>query len=257
MRDYEELELDPLAGLTMEDGEDLENYEDFEEFEDQEDFEDFEEFEDFEDLEDGELGLDPELWESAEADPFIGKALRRVRRALPGVLSNPLLKRVARMGAGALGQAIGGKQGAALANMVANQVLREASLEGDFESDFEDESDFESDFEASGGDLEVLYEMQYYADRAARAESQDEADQFIPVIAGLATKLLPKAMPLIGRGIGHWCARAHVWPSQADATLDPHVAARRCAKCRAPGPPAGHPRTSDQHNVAPIGTDHG
>jgi hypothetical protein len=44
--------------------------------------------------------------------------------------------------------------------------------------------------------------MQYYADRAARAQSQDEVDQFIPVIAGLASKLLPKAMPLIGKGIG-------------------------------------------------------
>jgi hypothetical protein len=193
MRDFEELELDALGSQNLEDYEEME---DFEELEDYEEMEDFEELEDYEELEDFE-----EL-ESAEADPFIGAALRRARRALPGVLSNPLLKRMARTGAGALGQAIGGKQGGALASMLANQVLREASLEGDFEGDFEEESDFESDFEASGGDLEVLYEMQYYADRAARAESQDEVDQFIPVIAGLASSLLPKAMPLIGKGIG-------------------------------------------------------
>ncbi len=194
MRDFEELEADTLAGLNLEEGEEMEDYEDFE------DFEDLEDFEDFEDFEDGEGSLEAALWESGEADPFLGNALKRIRKAVPGVLSNPLVKRMARLGAGALGQAIGGKQGARLAGMVANQVLREESLEGDFE-DFEDESDFEADFEAVGGDLETLYEMQYYADRVATAESQDEADQFIPIIAGLASKLLPKALPLVGRGI--------------------------------------------------------
>ncbi len=184
MHDYETLELD------------TQTFEDFEDLEDMEDFEDMEDLEDMEDFEDFEASFDPEDF---EGDPFIGKALRRVRKLIPKVISKPLLKQVVGMGASTLGQAIGGPAGRKLATTIASQAMREAELEGDFEGDME--GDFEGDFEAAGGDLETLYEMQYYADRAANAESQEEADQFIPIIASLGAKLLPKVIPHIGKGI--------------------------------------------------------
>jgi hypothetical protein len=104
--------------------------------------------------------------------------------------------------------------------------------EGEFESDYESEADFEYEFEAEGGDLGILDEMQYYAELAAEAESEAEADQFLGVIASLAgplissfmreaeygdyedeadpflgsivsaaSSLLPRAVPLIKRGV--------------------------------------------------------
>jgi hypothetical protein len=191
MHDHEAMEL---GDMSFEDFEDFEDMEDFESFENYEDYEDFEEMEDFEDL---EGVLDPEEF---EGDLFIGSALRKIRKGIPKLLSNPLLKKAVNMGAGALGQAIGGSAGRSLATTLAGQAMREADYEGDYEGDFE--GDFEADFEAAGGDLEALYEMQYYADRAARAQSAEEADQFLPIVASLAGKLLPKALPFVKKGIG-------------------------------------------------------
>lgn len=155
-------------------------------------------------LEDLEME-DYEDFENIEADPFIGGALRKARRLAGRVARLPIpksvLQRVARAGAGALGTAIAGPGGGALATRIANQALREAAYEGDYESEMEGEAAFEAQFEAVGGDLEALYEMEYYAGLAAEAENEAEADEFIGALAGLAGKVLPKAIPLIGKGV--------------------------------------------------------
>lgn len=130
------------------------------------------ELEGFEELE------DPGSFEE-EGDPFLGGA-PSVGRQLQG---GPF-KGLARNAASALGQAIGGQSGAALANKIAGQVFREAEFE------MEEEAEFEAEFEALGGNRAVLDRMQYAAARAAMAGSNRESDQFIGAIANLAGPLL-------------------------------------------------------------------
>jgi hypothetical protein len=182
------------------------DHEDYEIVDHEGDFEDFEDFEDMEVYED---------MEDYEGDQFIGKALKR------------FVKPLAVQAAGALGSKLLGPQGGRLAQSIASRVLREAEAEGDFEG--ESEAEFEAEFEAAGGQMQLLYEV---ADAAANAETDQEADmflgalaniagavipkllgetdqedyedmegdQFLP-LAGIAATLLPKAVPLLGKGI--------------------------------------------------------
>lgn len=182
------------------------------------------EMEDLE-FEDEEL----EDWESddLEADPFLGRVLR-----------SPIFKKLARTAARTVGGAIAGPTGGRIADVIAGRVFREAEYEDEYES----EAEFEDEFEAEGGDWEVLDEMEYMAEMAAETESEaeadeflgaianlagplisslmgeaeeeyedyedfedyedEEADYFLPALIPLATSLLPKAMPLISKGIG-------------------------------------------------------
>ena len=189
---HEDLEFETLGeleDLEMEDFEDLEDDEDMEilgelgegEFEDFEDYEDFEdEYEDFE----GALSKSPAK----------GKAAKKVQN-----------KKVARQIAKVIGKAVAGNTGAAMANKVAAKASREDEYEDmyDYEGDSEEELEYE--FEAAGGKRKDLDRMSYYAVRAAEAESEAEADQFLGALASIASKAIPAiakvARPLVKRGI--------------------------------------------------------
>ena len=182
--------------LEMEDLGELEDLEDFE----QEGLGEMEGLGEYEDLELGEAenyeyeDLGEQEFEDFEADPFLGRSLRRFIR-------NPrlraLLKQLAQRAAQAAGGAIAGPRGAQIANQVASRVIREAELEGEYEA--ESEAEFEAEFEAAGGDIEILDRMDYYAARAAAADNEAEADQFIGALASLAGPLIKSVAPsLIG-----------------------------------------------------------
>jgi hypothetical protein len=166
-RELEELELEDLEAESM-----YEDYEDFEDFEDLEDYEDLENYEDY------------------EADPFLGSWARKAVRGIKKVASGPvggILKGLAKKAATVAGGAIAGPAGAKIASMIANRAIRES----EYESEFEEEGEFEAEFEAAGGDPTVLAEMEYLANLAAEAPTDQEADHFIGAIANLAGNLLP------------------------------------------------------------------
>lgn len=99
-----------------------------------------------------------------------------------------------------VGRAFGGlAQGGGLARIM-NSVGGALGEEG--EGELDDET-FEVEFEADGGSLETLYQMEMIAERLASANSEDEADEFLPVLAGLAAKLAPIAVPIAKRVLGH------------------------------------------------------
>jgi hypothetical protein len=142
----------------------------------------------------GETGLDHE---DLEADPFLGGLIRRGAQALgraakQGGVTPAFLKQMARQAATVAGGAVAGRMGAGLANQLATQVLRESDLEGDYEGDGE------GDYEAMGGDPEVLEEMNYTAAMAAETDNEQEADQFLGALAGLAGPLLRKLGTQLG-----------------------------------------------------------
>jgi hypothetical protein len=56
------------------------------------------------------------------------------------------------------------------------------------------EAESESDMEQAGVNPEVLYEMSYYANLAAEADNEAEADLFMGAVANLAGNLLPQLL---------------------------------------------------------------
>ena len=132
---------------------------------------------DFEDYE----GFDYE-----DPDPFIGKFVQ----SIPGP-ARTALKGLAKHAATYAGNAIGGQRGARIGRGVANAVLNNLNWE---DGDYEDDSDPFGDFEMVGGDTQVLQEMSHLATLAANAQDQEEADQFIGALAGMAGKLLPQVI---------------------------------------------------------------
>jgi hypothetical protein len=132
---------------------------------------------DFEDYE----GFDYE-----DPDPFIGK----IAQSLAGP-ARSALKGLAKQAATYAGNAIGGQRGARIGSGVADAVLNNLNWE---DGEFEDDSDPFGDFEMVGGDTQVLQEMSHLATLAANAQDQQEADQFIGALAGMAGKLLPKVI---------------------------------------------------------------
>jgi len=76
--------------------------------------------------------------------------------------------------------------------------------------EMEAESDWEGDYmDMEGGSLEdTILEMEMLAEAASEAETEEEADEFLGLLGGLATSLLPKAislgrkfLPKIARGV--------------------------------------------------------
>lgn len=85
-------------------------------------------------------------------------------------------------------QAAGGPNAAKkVAKKLAKPEVRAKELEA---GEFESEGEFEAEFEALGGDWEILSEMSHYAELAAEAETEAEADQFWGAIASLAGPLI-------------------------------------------------------------------
>jgi hypothetical protein len=172
MRDYWELqEQEDELGTEWEgEFEGVEDgYEEASEWEDEldggESFEDDYEGDSFED----------EFGESGDEE-FLRGLLGNLGRALGGFVRSGGLARVMNMVGGALGE----------------------------ETDEElDDETFEIEFEAVGGNLETLYQMEAAAERLASSDSEEEADEFLPILAGLATKLAPIAMPIAKRLLGH------------------------------------------------------
>lgn len=156
-------------------------------FEDEYEFENAYEWEgDFE----GDLFF-KKLWRSAK------RGLGKIGRLAKRIGKSGVFKNIAKIGAGALGGLVGGPAGAAIANRIANAVIRES----EFEDEYEAEAEFEAEFEMEGGDYEVLAEMAYFAEMAAEAESEEEADQFLGALASLASKIIPKALPLVRKAL--------------------------------------------------------
>lgn len=187
-----------------EDLEDMENFEDELAYEDElggllEDGEMWEDLEDEYSYED-EAGLF-ESWEDMEtdgyfeADPFIGKLVKKAGRVIKKAARGPVggvLKNLAKQAAQVAGGAIGGPAGAKIASTIANQVIRESEEEGEWGESYE--TDPESDLEVMGGDLEIFEEMEYLAALASETDNEEEADQFIGAIANLAGPLLSSLM---------------------------------------------------------------
>lgn len=126
--------------------------------------------------------------EDYEADPFLGKFLKKagrfIKKGVNVIKRSPFLKTLARVGASALGGALGGPAGIALANAVTGAVLREAEYEGEAEAEAElYESDLE--FEDQGGSQEAYAAMEYEAERAVQADDELEASR---AIRGMITK---------------------------------------------------------------------
>jgi hypothetical protein len=175
-----------------------------------------------------------------EADPFIGKWAKKAAGFVKKAAKGPLGK-LARMAATAAGGAIGGPFGAKIASTIANRVIRESDMEGDMEDESDPEGDLEmmganmevfeemkylsalaseTDNEEEidqflggiaklAGPLikslagETDHEEGFFEGEEGYYESEEgyyESDQFFPLI-GLAAKLLPKALPLIRKGI--------------------------------------------------------
>ncbi len=175
-----------------------------------------------------------------EADPFIGKWAKKAAGFVKKAAKGPLGK-LARAAATAAGGAIGGPFGAKIASTIANRVIRESEWEGDMEDESDHEGDLEmmgADMEifeemkylsalAAEADneeeidqflggiaklagplikslaSETDHEDGFYESEDGYYESEDgyyESDQFLPLI-GLAAKLLPKALPLVRKGI--------------------------------------------------------
>jgi hypothetical protein len=153
-------------------------------------FSDFEEalFED--DLEDE--GFDG--YDDMEFDPFLGSWIRKAKRAVSKVARGPIggiLKNLARKAATVAGGAIAGPAGASIASMIANRAIREEEYGEAY--DYED-ADFEDEYEALGGDPDVLAEMESLAEMAAETDNEEEADQFLGPLANLASSLLPSLL---------------------------------------------------------------
>jgi hypothetical protein len=127
-----------------------------------------------------------------EFDPFIGSWVRKAGGAIAKVARGPvggILKNLARKAATVAGGAIAGPAGASIASAIANRAIREEEYG---ESDYE-EADFE-EYEAMGGDPDVLAEMEALADMAASTDNEEEADQFLGAIASLAGSVLPSLL---------------------------------------------------------------
>ena len=154
----------------------------------------YEGLDDFEAWDFEDEALDEWAFEDLEPDRFLGD----------------VFKKLARQAARTVGGAVAGRKGASLASMIANQVFRE----GEFETEYESEAEFEAEFEAAGGDLELLAEMEYYAELAAEAESEAEAAEFIGAIASLAG-------PLISSLLGQ--AEDEEYESYYEAEADPFL----------------------------------
>lgn len=202
-------EFELLKGDDLFDDEYLGEYED--EYEDEFELNKGDEYDYFDDedeyeLFDDEYELEDEYeWEGDfEGDLFFKKLFRKAKSGLNKVSrlakrvgKSGVFKNIAKIGAGALGGLVGGPAGAALANRVANAVIRESELEDEYEA----EAEFEAEFEMEGGDYEVLAEMAYLAEMAAEADSEAEADQFLGALAGLASKIIPKALPMLRKAL--------------------------------------------------------
>ncbi len=139
---------------------------------DEEAFFDFEDFEDGEDLFEEETG--PLVRREAK------KAIQSAKKSLQQAKVTP--QKVVQNAAKAAGAAVAGKKGAHIALKAAKQAAASPSRE--------DESEAEALFESLGGDFEIYDQMQYLAQRAAEAESEAEADEWIGAVASLAGPLI-------------------------------------------------------------------
>jgi hypothetical protein len=139
---------------------------------DEEAFFDFEDFEDEEGLFEGETG--PLVRREAK------RAIQSAKKSLKQAKVTP--QKVVQNAAKAAGAAVAGKKGAQVALKAAKQAAASPSRE--------DESEAEALFESLGGDFEIYDQMQYLAQRAAEAESEGEADEWIGAVASLAGPLI-------------------------------------------------------------------
>lgn len=152
---------------------DLEAFDDFEEdleYLGEEDFEDDLESEDWEE------DLELEDWDFEEI----------VKRApIPPKVITP---KQAVKAAKVVAQATAGPRAA---KKVTKKLLKPSVRAKELElGDYEGEADFEAEFDALGGDWELLGEAAYYAELAAEAETEAEADQFWGMLASAAVPLL-------------------------------------------------------------------
>lgn len=150
-------------------------------------YRELEALEDLEDMEFASLGEDYEDWEDFEgADEFAFEDGEGEGDYFLG----GLLKRLAAPAAQAVGGAIAGPSGAKIAGQLASSIFQESA----YEYEDELEGDFEAEFEAEGGDPNVLDEMNYWAELAAEAEDEADADHFLGVLGKLAGPLLSSIM---------------------------------------------------------------
>jgi hypothetical protein len=130
----------------------------------------------------GGLNGEFESFGDHEGDQFFGGLKKAFK------LAKPFLRPLAMNAARVIGSSFGGPAGAALAQRAATMALREAEAEGEFEGESE------SDMEQAGVNPEALYEMSYYANLAAEADNEAEADMFLGAIANIAGNLLPQLL---------------------------------------------------------------
>jgi hypothetical protein len=142
-------------------------------------------------FEDGEFGTFEDLEADPFVGNLVRKAGRAIKRAarspIGGALKG-LAKQAAQVAGGAIAGPTGAKLAGMLANQVIRESDQEGLYEGLYESD--GESDPETDLEAMGGDPEIYEEMEYLASLAAESDNEEEADQFIGAIASLAGPLI-------------------------------------------------------------------
>lgn len=164
-----------------------------------EEFDDFGEFEGFAEFETswGDPYTDSMIPSDSEVDEFLGKVFRSVGRfikkgirwvgkRLPGVF-----KVLAPLAAKVLGGVVGGPAGSMIASALTSAIVKEAEGE-DEEHALAEMLEDEALFESAGGDYEALEYMELFAEDAATAEDEAEADYAIGRMALMTRRLLKR-----------------------------------------------------------------
>lgn len=152
------------------------------------------EFDSFGDWED-EFAGDPMIPSDAEVDEFLGKAFRSIgrfvkkgvawaRKRLPGVF-----KMLAPLAAKVLGGVVGGPAGSMIASALTSAIVKEAESESE-EATLAEALEEEALFESAGGDYRALEYMEIFAEDAATAEDESEADYAIGRMSLMTRQLL-------------------------------------------------------------------